>query len=352
MFKPETVYYQQDGIDKLNKFIEDEKPSKIVILVDENTHENCYPKLIIDISTDIPIELVEIQAGEEYKTIETCYQLWLSLSEIGIDRKSLMINLGGGVVTDLGGFVASTYMRGIKFINIPTTLLAMSDASVGGKTGVDLENLKNFVGTFSLAEMVIVHSQFLETLDEHQLKSGFAEILKHALIADETQWNELKLIDYKDINSLANFLPRTIKVKSNIVEKDFKEQNIRKNLNFGHTIGHALESYFLTSTHPILHGEAVAMGILAEIYLAKQIQILSENEFKEIETELLKIYTIYEFDENCFDFIFTAMKKDKKNENQEYRFSLIDRIGNGVYNQIVNENQIVSSLYYLMDLGK
>lgn len=350
MFKPETVYYQQEGIDKLNKFIEEEKPSKIVILVDENTHENCYPKLIVDISTDIPIELVEIQAGEEHKTIETCYQLWLSLSEIGMDRKSLMINLGGGVVTDLGGFVASTYMRGIKFINIPTTLLAMSDASVGGKTGVDLEHLKNFVGTFSLAEMVIVHSQFLETLDEYQLKSGFAEVLKHALIADENQWNELKSIDYQNINSLTEFLPKTIKVKSNIVEKDFKEQNIRKNLNFGHTIGHALESYFLTTSHPILHGEAVAMGILAETYLAKQINILSEIEFKEIETQLLNIYTIYNFDESCFDFIFNAMKKDKKNENQEYRFSLIDKIGNGVYNQLITENQIISSLYYLMDL--
>ncbi|MCB9203107.1 MAG: 3-dehydroquinate synthase [Flavobacteriales bacterium] len=352
MFKPETVYFENEGIKKLNEYVQEINPSKIIILVDENTHKYCYPKFITDLETDSTIEIIEVESGEIHKNIQTCYQLWLSLSDVGADRKTLMINLGGGVVTDMGSFVASTYMRGIKFINIPTTLLSMSDASVGGKTGVDLDSLKNLVGTFSLAEMVLVHSQFLETLDEVQLKSGFAEVIKHALIADKNQWEELKSIDYKNINQLKDFLPKTVSIKADIVTQDYKEQNIRKNLNFGHTIGHALESMYLQSGTTVFHGEAVAMGMLAESYISKELELLSEEEFKEIEKYILNIYTVYPFSEDDFEFIFSAMRKDKKNENNDFRFSLLEKIGKGVYNQKVSEKLILASFYYLIDLGK
>lgn len=349
-FQFDSIYFQNQGIIKLNEYIIKLKPSKIIFLTDDNTHKYCYPKVRLDLDSKIPIHIIVVKSGEKYKNLETCNYIWLKLIDFQVDRKSLIINLGGGVITDIGGFIASTYMRGIKFINIPTTLLGMVDASIGGKTGIDINFFKNLVGTFKFSIMVLIHSQFLYTLNDLQLKSGFAEIIKHALISDRSQWNELKHIHYTEKDKLEAILPKNIALKSKIVKLDFKETKYRKILNFGHTIGHALETYFLSIKKPILHGEAVAMGILAESFIAKKMNILSESDFLDIQTYLLKIYTIYDFFDVDFKFLISVMKKDKKNTFDKFQFSFINSIGNAVCNQEVKENQIIESFYYLINL--
>ena len=253
---------------QLHQFLKNLKPSKLFILVDENTHEYCLPTVLGNLETEIPFEIIEIEAGEELKTIETATQLWEILSEFEADRKSLLLNLGGGVITDLGGFVASTYKRGIPFINLPTTLLGMCDASIGGKTGIDHQFLKNIVGTFAEPQQIFVYPDFLRTLPFVELRSGFAEMLKHGLIADEKHWKDLSSIENLNPESIYPFIETSMKIKQNVVEIDFKEQNIRKTLNFGHTIGHAVESLFLQANQLIPHGEAVALGMICETHLS------------------------------------------------------------------------------------
>lgn len=345
-----SIYFENQGFKKLNNYIKKLNPSKIIFLTDENTQKYCYPKFILQLETKITSHIIIIKAGEVYKNIDTCNFIWLKLIDFKVDREALMINLGGGVITDLGGFVASTYMRGIKFINIPTTLLSMVDASLGGKTGIDISFFKNLIGTFKSAVIVLIYSDFLFTLDELELKSGFAEIIKHALISDKYQWQILKKIDYTNINALKKILPQNIELKFNIIKLDFKEKNIRKILNFGHTIGHSLESYFLSIKAPILHGEAIAMGMLAESFIAKKINILSENEFLDIKNFLLKIYKIYDYSDINFQSLISIMKQDKKNKYDKFQFSLINSIGSGVYNQEITEYQIIESFDYLLNL--
>lgn len=348
--KFESIYFQNQGLNKLNIYINKLHPSKIIFLTDENTFKYCYSKIILDLSIKTSIHVITIKSGEFYKNIKTCHFIWLKLLEFKVDRNALIINLGGGVVTDIGGFVASVYMRGIKFINIPTTLLSMVDASVGGKTGIDVNFVKNLVGTFNCAEVVLIHSQFLYTLNNVELKSGFAEIIKHALISDKNQWNELKKIHYTEKNKLEKILPKNIELKFNIVKSDFMEKNVRKILNFGHTIGHALETYFLSINNPILHGEAIAMGIVAESFIAYKMKILSEYDFLDIKQYLLNIYTIYKFSDKNFKFLISIISQDKKNKFNKFQFSLISSIGIGIYDQEVIESDIIQSFYYLINL--
>jgi 3-dehydroquinate synthase len=236
------VHFNENGIKALNIHLKETKYSTIFIIVDTYTNEFCLPKLLPNIETDITIEIIEFEPGEHNKNIETCIQIWNVLTELGGDRKSLIINLGGGVVTDLGGFVASTFKRGVNFINIPTTLLSMVDASVGGKTGVDLGNLKNQIGVINVPQMVLIDTQYLETLPQNEMRSGLAEMLKHGLIYDAAYWEkflDLKAIDFADFDEL---IYRSVEIKNEIVIQDPTEKNIRKALNFGHTLGHAIES--------------------------------------------------------------------------------------------------------------
>ena len=226
------VLYAEKGYEELNGFLDTEKPSKIFILVDSNTHSYCLSKFLQKIDTDIITEVIEIEAGEENKNLQTCEGVWNALSELEADRKSLMINLGGGVVTDLGGFVASTFKRGIRFINIPTTLLSMVDASVGGKTGVDLGNLKNQIGVIIQPEMVLIDSAYLETLSPQEMRSGLAEILKHGLIASEDYWNKVTNLAELDLSDLDDIIKKSVDIKAEIVTKDPFEKNIRKTLNY------------------------------------------------------------------------------------------------------------------------
>lgn len=336
---------------QLNLFIQESKPSKIIILVDENTHEFCLPVVLGNLETEIPFEIIEIEAGEDLKTIETATQLWEILAEFEADRKSLMINLGGGVITDLGGFVASTYKRGIRFINIPTTLLGMCDASIGGKTGIDHHFLKNIIGTFAEPEHIFVFRDFLKTLPFSELRSGFAEMLKHGLIADQKHWNDLISIKQLDPEGVFPFIETSMKIKEGIVAKDFKEQHLRKTLNFGHTIGHAIESLFLQTATAIPHGEAVALGMICESRLAFLSNLINESVAEQIIHNIRKFYPYISISQFSDDQILSLMMNDKKNSGRKINFSLLNNIGEGNFDWEVAESNIISALHYYRNLN-
>ncbi len=329
---------------ELNEFLQQNSFSKIFILTDENTHEHCLPVLLPNLETDLPIEILEIEPGEEMKTIDTAVQLWEILSEFEADRKSLLMNLGGGMITDLGGFVASTYKRGIPFINIPTSLLGMCDASIGGKTGIDHQFLKNIVGTFAEPLSVFLFPFFLKTLPERELHSGFAEMLKHGLIADRRHWEDLVSLQEITAESVAPYIITSMKIKENIVSQDFKEQNIRKTLNFGHTFGHAFESLFLKTGNPVTHGEAVIAGMICETQLANLNGLLSAETAGAIKEVLTKLYTQLDISQFSVEEITALMMNDKKNSSGNIRFSLITDIGNCIYDYQSSITDITDSL--------
>jgi 3-dehydroquinate synthase len=279
------------------------------------------------IEGEYDFEIIEIEEGEINKNIATCTQVWEVLSELDADRKSAMINLGGGVVTDLGGFVASCFKRGIDFINVPTTLLSMVDASVGGKTGVDLGPLKNQVGVINQPQMVVVDTDFLDTLDQRQLNSGNAEMLKHGLITDAAYWETLKGLTGFD--NLDEYILRSVAIKNEVVQQDPTEQHLRKILNFGHTLGHAVESYFLESKEHelLLHGEAIAVGMILEGYLSHKLTGLSKNDLEDIKATFLGRYKKVDFEKKDIDTILTLLKFDKKNSHGNVNFVLLKKIG-------------------------
>ena len=334
----------------LNEYISQFAPSKIFILVDENTHDHCLPILLPNLETDAPFEIIEIEAGEENKNIGTATQLWEIFSEMEADRKSLLINLGGGVVTDMGGFVASTYKRGFKFINIPTTLLAMCDASIGGKTGIDHQFLKNIIGTFALPEGIFFYPKFLETLKFQELRSGFAEMLKHGLIADANHWTELISLNKITPEHLAPFISRSMEIKNEVVTKDFKEENVRKILNFGHTIGHAVESLFLQKGNLIPHGEAVALGMICETHLAFLAGLIDVDHSSTIITKIQRFFPYIDISEFKNEDIINLMFNDKKNLDGNINFSLIDSVGSCTYDQKLHAEQINLTLDFYKNI--
>lgn len=344
--KNSTVYFNSEVYLELNNYIKNTKPSKIFILVDTNTHDYCLPKFMERLASgDITVEVMEMPNGEEHKTIDICTGVWEALSEYNADRQSLLINLGGGVVTDLGGFVASTYMRGIAYINIPTSLLAMVDASVGGKTGVDLGVLKNQIGVITEGKMVGVDSSFLDTLPQNEMVSGFAEMLKHGLIHNETYWNTLTHLENLDISDLDQLIYDSIVIKNKVVTSDPKEQGLRKILNFGHTLGHAIESYFLENADktPLLHGEAVAIGMLLETYLSTKICGLSTEDLDLISTGVLKTFTKVEITKNDQNHIIDLLKYDKKNSHGVVKFVLLEAIGKPKIDCVVSNALILEA---------
>ncbi len=336
---------------QLNNFIEALQPTQLLILVDENTHEHCLPTLLGNLETEIPFEIIEIEAGEEMKTLETAAQLWEILTEFETDRKALMINLGGGVITDMGGFIASTYKRGIPFINIPTTLLGMCDASIGGKTGIDHQFLKNIIGTFAQPKQIFVYPEFLQTLPFEELRSGFAEMLKHGLIMDESHWSDLISIKELTPQNIFPFIERSMQIKQNVVEEDFTEQNVRKTLNFGHTIGHALESLFLLKGKPIMHGEAVALGMICETRISFLQDLISDETSNAIVSNIQKYYPHLDISEFSVKEIVNLMKNDKKNSAGNINFSLITGIGSSTFNCSVSLENIKTSLLYYQNLA-
>jgi 3-dehydroquinate synthase len=336
------IHFNEKGYEALNLHVKENKYSNLFIIVDNNTNEFCLPNFLPYLETELTIEIIEFEAGEENKNIETCVQIWNVLTELGADRKSLIINLGGGVVTDLGGFVASTFKRGVDFIHIPTTLLSMVDASVGGKNGVDLGNLKNQIGVINIPVMVLIDTNYLETVPQNEMRSGLAEMLKHGLIYDKIYWEhflDLKAIDFSDFDAL---IYRSVEIKNEIVMQDPTEKNIRKSLNFGHTLGHAIESYFLESKNKttLLHGEAIAVGMVLESYISLHKNLISHEEYFQIKSSIKAIYNNITFDENDMDPILELLIHDKKNEYGNIQFALLEGIGKIKINQSV-ENELI-----------
>ena len=339
------IHFTEKGYDSLTSFLVKANYSGIYIIVDSNTNEHCLPSFLSQLETDVKIEIIEVDPGEESKSIETCVQLWHALTDLGADRKSLIVNLGGGMITDLGGFIASTFKRGIDFIHVATSLLAMVDASIGGKNGVDLGSLKNQIGVINAPKMVLIDTTFLQTLSQREMKSGLAEMLKHGLIRDRKYWeafSDLKKLDFTEFNTL---IYRSVEIKTQIVKQDPTEQNIRKALNFGHTLGHAIESYFLDNLakQNLLHGEAIACGMVLESHLSWQKKLLSAEEYNKIKKAILQNYDRVEFDEVDIEKILELLIHDKKNEYGNVNFVLLNGIGNIEINQVVENEQIISS---------
>lgn len=344
-----TIHFNSLAYDELNVLLSSNTYSKTFIITDSNTNKHCLPLLFskLDISWD-GFEIIEVDPGEEHKTIDTCIGVWNALSDLGADRKSLIINLGGGVITDLGGFVAATFKRGIDFINIPTSLLAMVDASIGGKTGVDSGSIKNQIGIIQSAKMILVDSEFLQSLPQEQLRSGLAEMLKHGLAYSKAYWDKIKDLSKLNLDDLDKLIHESIQIKDSIVQQDPFEKSLRKTLNFGHTIGHAIESYCLSNSDKktLLHGEAIAIGMIMESYISYKHVGLTKNELLEITTVINQTFPKVHFSDTDYNPIIELLKYDKKNVSGEINFVLLESIGRSKLDCKVNNETIKEAFSY------
>lgn len=323
---------------------------RIFVLTDETTQQLCWPKIknFKALKNSPPII---IKATDTHKNLDTLSQVWQALSNGGATRHSLMINLGGGMVTDLGGFAASTFKRGIDFINIPTTLLAMVDASVGGKTGINFGGLKNEIGVFSDSRFVIINTQFLDTLDHDNICSGYAEMLKHGLISDERTWAELVTfdLDTPDLSQLQRMVAESIKVKERIVETDPHEHGIRKALNLGHTMGHAFESFAMRRGTPILHGYAVAYGLISELYMSARKTAFPTDRMHQTVRFIRENYGTFNITCDDYPTLIELMHHDKKNTSGIINFTLLGNVGDIRINQTANEEEIKEALDFFRE---
>lgn len=323
---------------------------RIFVLTDETTQQLCWPKIknFKALRNSTPII---IKATDTHKNLDTLSQVWQALSNGGATRHSLMINLGGGMVTDLGGFAASTFKRGIDFINIPTTLLAMVDASVGGKTGINFGGLKNEIGVFSDSRFVIINTQFLDTLDHDNICSGYAEMLKHGLISDERTWAELVTfnLDTPDLSQLQRMVAESIKVKERIVEADPHEHGIRKALNLGHTMGHAFESFAMRRGTPILHGYAVAYGLISELYMSARKTAFPTDRIHQTVQFIRENYGTFNITCDNYPTLIELMHHDKKNTSGIINFTLLGNVGDIRINQTANEEEIKEALDFFRE---
>lgn len=332
-----------DTLAELHRFIQQHSYSRILVLTDRNTCVHCLPALQKAMPGFEGYDVIEVDPGEENKNIDFCVGIWRMMLDFGADRQSLLINLGGGVVTDMGGFTASTFKRGIDFIQVPTTLLSQVDASVGGKTGVDLGNVKNIIGTFAQPKAVFIASTFLQTLDRRQLVSGFAEVIKHGLIADRAFYENVKNLDAAAVS--LEHIRHSVSIKNAVVTQDPLEKGLRKILNFGHTIGHALEGYSLVNDrNPLLHGEAIAAGMICEAYLAHRLNGLSEDALEDIIRTFRTHFPDYAYNREIYGELLVLMKNDKKNAGNQIGFALLNTIGACSIDVFVEESLIVESL--------
>lgn len=322
---------------------------RIFVLVDETTNKLCWA-LVKDYLCLKDAQTIVIGATDRRKNLETLVHVWESLQQGKATRHSLLINLGGGMVTDLGGFAASTYKRGINFINIPTTLLAMVDASVGGKTGINFGGLKNEIGVFNDAEFVLLDTNWLRTLDEENIRSGYAEMLKHGLIADDTMWAELINFNLAQPNlrQLASMLNKSVRIKERIVTEDPHEKGIRKALNLGHTFGHAFESWAM-KRQPVLHGYAVAFGLIAELYLATTRTDFPTERMRQTINFIRSYYGSLPITCNDYPELIELMHHDKKNRGNEINVTLLGGIGDIRINQTITEEDIKEALDFFRE---
>ena len=345
------VHFQENAYSSLHNYLLENFCSKVFILVDSNTREFCLPVFLIKANFTLSVEIIEIKPGEAHKNIDTCNHLWKRLSDLGADRKSLVINLGGGVITDMGGFVASTFKRGVKFINVPTTLLSMVDASVGGKTGVDLGVLKNQIGLFSNPEMVLIDLDFLNTVSTREMRSGLAEIIKYGFTFDKSLWKEIQTFKIVEIEKIKPLIYRSIEIKNDVVLQDLLENNLRKSLNFGHTIGHAIESYFLESADKkdLTHGEAIAVGMIIELYYSSKLYDFPLSLTEELKSFVNGFYGKVNFELNDLGAITDLMQYDKKNVSGKVNFVLLDRLEKCQLDVSVNPDLVKEGLLYYME---
>lgn len=323
---------------------------KVFVLTDETTHELCWP-VVKDSESMKDAQHIVIPATDANKTLETASIVWSELGNKGATRHSLLINLGGGMVTDLGGFAAATFKRGIKFINIPTTLLSMVDASVGGKTGVNFNGFKNEVGVFREPVKVILDTAFLRTLDHENILSGYAEMLKHGLISDKEHLAQLLAFDLDEIDYslLDGMIRKSVAVKKKVVETDPYEQGIRKALNFGHTVGHAIESFALQKGTPALHGYAVAWGMICELYLSSAYYEFPTETMREVVKFITEHYGKFEIGCDDYETLFQLMRHDKKNVADKVKMALLSEVGKVRINRTVKKEQIFEALDFYRD---
>jgi 3-dehydroquinate synthase len=343
----DPIIFSSDAKHALSGVLAQLSFSKLVVLTDTNTQSQCLP--IVSAVLPKNTIFISVRPGEIHKNLESCSQIWAEMTEAALDRKALMLNLGGGVVTDMGGFCASIYKRGIRFINMPTTLLSQVDASVGGKLGVDFQGLKNHLGVFNEPKTVIIAPEFLSTLPQAELRSGYAEIVKHGLIRDKAYFQKLKSENWEsqDWESLIN---HSVGIKKAVVEADPKEAGLRKILNFGHTVGHAFESYFLDTSNHLLHGEAIALGMICEGFLSFQKVGFSYEELDQLTKTMLQIYGKVEFSVSELDPILDLCLQDKKNEGSTLMFSLLTSIGDCTYNIPVSREEIREAILHYHNL--
>lgn len=316
--------------------------SSVFVLCDVNTARYCFP--LFQQAVDTPLKLITIPDGEKGKSLESCQMVWQFLTDNFADRSSVLINLGGGMVTDIGGFAAATYKRGISFVNIPTTLLALIDASAGGKTGINFLNFKNQIGVFSEPVALVIDTVFLTTLPQRELRSAYAEIIKHYLIADKAAFQLLSSLDSESFFTQQETITHNIAIKRKFTDADPLEKSIRKALNFGHTIGHALESLLMDTAHPLLHGEAIAIGLLAESFISYKMNLLSMEELKEIEIVMSRYFRLSVKDNFSVAECMELMRQDKKNKDGEIKFTLLQGIGNYSIDQSVEDSIIAEAI--------
>ncbi len=341
------VYGSNDLRKDLSTLINKHGKGKVFLLMDSGSYRHCYP-MIKGLSEIDQSNSIVIEQGDENKNMDALAKVWLFLNTHGADRKSLLINLAGGMPCDLGGFAAATFKRGIDFINIPTTLLSQVDASVGGKTGINFNGYKNEIGAFKHATAVLVCNDFIASQDQENISSGFAEMIKHALIYSEDTWQIIK--DFKiiapDLEKLKSLVVNSIHIKEGFVKADPTEQNVRKSLNFGHTIGHAFESFAMSAKKPVLHGFAVAYGMIAELYLCHKKCGFPMTKVQEINSVLISIYGKFIISDNDFDALFNLMTHDKKNEKNLINFTLLKNIGQISIDQHCTREEIFEALRF------
>ena len=343
---PDNILFSTDPPNDLLLFLNKKNYSQLALLADENTATACYPVIRHKLPEHT---LITVPAGEEAKTLATCSTIWKEMTALQMDRHAALLILGGGVLGDMGGFCASTYKRGIDFILIPTTLLAQTDASIGGKLGIDFENLKNHIGVFQQPALTLLFSGFFKSLPEAELRSGFAEIIKHTLISDAAMW---RVISQKDLaeQDWDGLVKHSVAFKAMVTTEDPKEKGLRKILNAGHTIGHAVESYLLSTGHRILHGEAIAIGLIAEGYIARTRNMITANELDEIATYILRIYPKVALSDSQIEQAASLTSQDKKNKRNKILCVLQEGIGKARWDCEISLEEVKQALIFYRSL--
>lgn len=332
--------------ESLVQFLSSANYSKVIVIADNNTKRHCYPILKAFLPKH---KLVTVAAGESHKVLATCEVIWEAMTSEELDRHALVINVGGGVIGDMGGFCAAVYKRGLDFVQVPTTLLSQVDASVGGKLGIDFYGFKNHLGVFQIPSSVLIDPVFLKSLPEREIRSGFAEIIKHCLIADAEKWKEVSQKDFEEQN-WPDLIAHSVKIKQQVVEQDPTEKGLRKILNFGHTLGHAVETYFLGKAEKqrLFHGEAIAVGMIMEAFLSLKKGLIDEQLLADIEEFIFATYGKVVIKTEDVEQIINLTRQDKKNRGNQIRFSLLTGTGSCGYDKVVTVSEMRKAIAYYM----